>query len=184
MLPVPPIGPSYWIASRGMQLQFAQKAFIVDSECLLMVRKSGNDPRNPYRWEVPGGRGRPGENLDEHICREVWEEVGISIVPGRPFHVWQWSMPGPTDDLLHFVAVARLCIATSRDTTDAHRVPGDHLDQIRWVPLGNLPEYPLIPDMQPVFEDFVECWTRDYKFSPPEVVDARSRCEPAEKVRH
>src|SRR5437762_8381547 len=54
---------------------FAQKAFIWNHGRLLLVRKSDEDPNQPGRWEVPGGRMEFGEEVDEHLIREVNEEV-------------------------------------------------------------------------------------------------------------
>lgn len=157
-----------------MRLQFAQKAFIVDSERLLLVRKAATDPYHPLCWEVPGGQVQPGEDVDAHIRREVWEEVGISIVPGRPFHLWQWMLPTADGDQVQFFAVARLCAPTSFEISDAHRVAGDHLGEMRWVGLADIPDYPLIPDMVPVMRDFLAAWCTA-GFSPPEVSDVRGR---------
>jgi len=56
-----------------VRLEFAQKAFIVHDDRLLLVRKSESDPLNPGRWEVPGGRLEVAGDLDldDHIRREV-----------------------------------------------------------------------------------------------------------------
>jgi ADP-ribose pyrophosphatase YjhB (NUDIX family) len=43
---------------------FAQKAFIVKENRLLMVKKSKDDPKNPNKWEVPGGRMEFGESYE------------------------------------------------------------------------------------------------------------------------
>jgi len=74
-----------------VRLEFAQKAFIVHDDRLLLVRKSASDPLHPGRWEVPGGRLEVAGDLDldDHIRREVWEEVGLEIEPGPPFHLWR-----------------------------------------------------------------------------------------------
>ncbi len=38
---------------------------------------------NPGKWDLPGGKLGHGETLEEAVVREVWEETGISIVPGE-----------------------------------------------------------------------------------------------------
>ena len=49
----------------------------------LLLRRSENSHSNPGKWDLPGGKLAHGEPLEEAIVREVWEETGISIVPGE-----------------------------------------------------------------------------------------------------
>lgn len=139
------------------KFQFAQKAFIARHGSLLLVRKSSDDPENPGLWEVPGGRMAFGEDVDDHIRREVYEEVGLDIVPGRPFYVWQWVMPNQRDpgSRIQVVAVARLCLARSAEVSSANRMHDDFLDDCRWVPLHKLSTYKLIPSLTPAMSRFV-----------------------------
>ena len=104
-------------------LAFAQKAFIVHDGELLLVRKSATDPLHPDLWEVPGGRldVAGDRDLDDHIRREVWEEVGLTIDPGPPFYQWDWWIPDGSGRL-RVVAVARTCRAIT--TAGQHRPPG------------------------------------------------------------
>lgn len=48
----------------------------------LLLRRSENSHSNPGKWDLPGGKLVRGEPLEEAVVREVWEETGISIVPG------------------------------------------------------------------------------------------------------
>lgn len=136
---------------------FAQKAFVVRGDRLLMVRKRDSDPYHPGLWEVPGGRMKAGgEDLDDHIRREVWEETGIDIAPGPPFALLQWDLdlPGGTAHD-RVIAVARICRPLSGEVTTAHQQPGDHLSEARWVPIEELDDYKLIPDLQPAMAGFL-----------------------------
>ncbi|MDY9928028.1 NUDIX hydrolase [Methanosarcina sp.] len=49
----------------------------------LLLRRSENSRTNPGKWDLPGGKVNPEESLKEAVIREVWEETGISIVPGE-----------------------------------------------------------------------------------------------------
>lgn len=136
----------------------AQKAFIVHEGSVLLVRKSLDDPNQPGLWEVPGGRMKFGENPDKQIKREVLEEVGLDVEPGRPFFIWDWrlsrvdSSGEPVD--MHIVAVARLCSPLTLELSDSKRVEDDFLGEIRWVKFGNLTEFEMIPNMEPVIRAF------------------------------
>jgi 8-oxo-dGTP pyrophosphatase MutT (NUDIX family) len=145
---------------RNMEhLFFAQKAFIVRDRRLLLVRKSADDPDQPGLWEVPGGRMEFGEDVEEHLRREVREEVGLEIRPGAPFHIWQWRVCRTTSrgevESWQIVAVARLCEFVSGEPSAVGRVPGDHLAEIVWAPLDELDKYEFIPNMRPVIAAFL-----------------------------
>lgn len=49
----------------------------------LLLKRSENSHTNPGKWDLPGGKLGPGETLEDAVVREVWEETGISIVPGE-----------------------------------------------------------------------------------------------------
>ncbi|MFC6883074.1 MULTISPECIES: NUDIX domain-containing protein [Actinomadura] len=148
-------------ATTRIRLEFAQKAFIVDEGRLLLVRKSASDPFHPGRWEVPGGRLEVAADLglDDHIRREVWEEVGLKVEPGPPFHIWQWFMRDRdrADDAtaqVRVVAAARRCRPMSLDVSLDHQTESDHLAESAWVPLAEVGRYELIPDLRPVMRAF------------------------------
>jgi 8-oxo-dGTP diphosphatase len=144
-------------------LEFAQKAFITSDDRLLLVRKSDSDPHHPGRWDVPGGRLEVcGDlDLDQHICREVREEVGLKIEPGPPFYLWEWSMPAVSEASEHpvgqvrVVAVARICTPVTLNVTTDNQVHDDHISEVAWVPIHDLSEYELIPALKPVIQDFL-----------------------------
>jgi 8-oxo-dGTP pyrophosphatase MutT (NUDIX family) len=140
------------------EFYFAQKAFIVNEGKLLVVRKSMDDPHNPGRWEVPGGRMNFGEDVDEHLLREVKEEVGVTVIPGRPFYVWQWQLQRNKDTQvtdIQIVAVARICKPSTLDIDTTGRVEDDFLGEVEWVDFEELPSLDLIPNMKPVVEQFL-----------------------------
>ena len=53
-------------------------AAIVDGERVLVTRRRDNG-----KWEPPGGTLEPTETIVDGLVREVREEVGLEIVPGR-----------------------------------------------------------------------------------------------------
>jgi 8-oxo-dGTP pyrophosphatase MutT (NUDIX family) len=148
--------------STSVRVMFAQKAFVVSDDRLLMVHKRESDPYHPGLWEVPGGRMKAGgEDLDEHIRREVREETGIEIEAGPPFALWQWDLDLPgTGARDHVIAVARICTPVAGELTTMNQQPGDHLSEVRWVPIEHLHEYKLIPDLHPAMDDFLAAHAR------------------------
>ena len=49
---------------------------------LLLIRR-GHDPHRGL-WSLPGGRIEAGESPEQAVVREVREETGLEVVPGRP----------------------------------------------------------------------------------------------------
>lgn len=158
----PELAVSFPLPGAPARLEFAQKAFIVSGDPvsgdrLLMVRKADTDPHHPGRWEVPGGRlDVAGDlDLDDHIRREVWEEVGLKIDPGPPFHLWEWFMPDGSGERVRVVAAARHCRPLTLDVSPENRVPDDHLEESAWIPLGAVASMDLIPSLRPVLREFL-----------------------------
>jgi ADP-ribose pyrophosphatase YjhB (NUDIX family) len=139
---------------------FAQKAFVVEADKLLMVQKSHADPNHPNKWEVPGGRMEEGESLEEQIVREVFEETGFVVIPGKTFFLWEWQIPsrttvGKSDTV---VAAARLCSRAGGAESSEHRVASDFLAETRWTAIASLSSVETIPNMGPVIAEFIRLY--------------------------
>lgn len=145
------------------QIRFAQKAFIVNEKKLLLVKKSADDPFHPNEWEVPGGRMEFGEKLDEHIKREVKEEVGLDIIPGEPFAMWTWILEKKDDNgkvnKTQIIAVGSRCEAINLNIDKSGRMEDDFLSDIAWVPIDEVLKYKLIPDIVPAMKKFIDQYT-------------------------
>lgn len=126
------------------RLEFAQKAVITDGDKILLVRKSSEDPNNPGRWELPGGRMKDREDVDAHIAREVREETGLCVTPGRPIHLWSWEMSW-NGEQLRVLAVSRYCDLESSVAQELQHEPDDFLAEQRWVPRSELLSLDIIP---------------------------------------
>ncbi|KDN20197.1 NUDIX domain-containing protein [Amycolatopsis rifamycinica] len=137
-----------------MKLRFAQKAVILRQQELLLVRKSDLDPNNPNRWELPGGGLNGDESLDDALRREVWEEVGLKVTPGRLVHMWEWDMR-TTGEPVKVVAVARFCEVESGTVSRENNDAEDFLSDVRWVPLSSALDLPLISDQEYVVKEVV-----------------------------
>jgi 8-oxo-dGTP pyrophosphatase MutT (NUDIX family) len=139
-----------------LPVYFAQKAFVLHNGALLAVRRCANDRHYPLHWEVPGGRLEAGEDLNEHLAREVFEETGIQITPDDPFHVWKWEITTQNScQTQTIVAVARLCYAETIALSADGRVVDDDLDLMEWVPLAVVRDYQWIPNMIPALNAFL-----------------------------
>ena len=94
----------------------------------LLVRRS----REPEagRWALPGGRVEPGETLADALAREVLEETGLTVRPGREVGVVRRSAPGSGTYEIHcFIA----------DHLAGEAVAGSDASSVRWVAPRDLP---------------------------------------------
>lgn len=132
-------------------VEFAQKAVVVFGGKLLLVRKSRDDPYNADLWDLPGGRMKSGESVDDHLQREVWEETGVHVKPGKPLTVWSWTMGKPPDDVT-VVAISRLCTAESDAFARHNREVDDYIEDCAWINLEDLGKYEIIPSQRPTID--------------------------------
>jgi len=133
-------------------VQFAQKALIIKDDKLLLIRKSAVDTKNPFKWELPGGRKQVGENVDEHIIREVYEEVGLRVKPGALFDIWNFTLH-INEKPITVVAVARFCELIDEDI----KITEDIIDNYKWVEINeDLLKYDLISGIKKPIKKLVE----------------------------
>lgn len=55
---------------------------VVLREGRLLVQARRGDPPLGAAWELPGGKRRPNESLEEAVVREVAEETGMAVEAG------------------------------------------------------------------------------------------------------
>jgi 8-oxo-dGTP diphosphatase len=68
----------------------ATKAIIFNTKLkkYLVLKKSDLEDINPNTFDMPGGRIRFGEKLEEAVIREAKEETGLDVEVGKVFNVW------------------------------------------------------------------------------------------------
>ena len=113
-------------------------AVVHDAAGRLLLIQRGHDPHRGL-WSLPGGRIEAGESPEQAIVREVREETGLDVVPGRP--VGQVTIPG---EGVVFQVVDFACTLTG---TDGDPVPGDDAAAAMFadaVTLDRLPTTPLL----------------------------------------
>ncbi len=70
-----------------LNFRIAVKAFIVNKNKLLVVKRASDDIQKPNIWELPGGRLSPGEDPFIGLIREIREETGLYIKPILPMSI-------------------------------------------------------------------------------------------------
>lgn len=134
------------------KLFIATKAFILHKGKVLILREAGSyqDGSNIGRFDLPGGRLKPGERFDEALRREVNEETGLSVQIGGPIAVNEWR-PIVREEQWQIVGIFFTC--TSED--DGVRLSEDH-DAFKWIDAVTFREHGLIENLYPAFEAYLK----------------------------
>ena len=117
-------------------------AVVTDGRGRLLLIQRGHDP-GAGLWSLPGGRIEAGETDAEALVREMEEETGLTVEPGRL--IGQVDRPGRAGDVLDIRDYA----AT---VTGGMLRPGDDAADARWVAPEDLA-------VLPVTEGLVEALT-------------------------
>lgn len=133
------------------KLFIATKALIVHEGKVLILRESGSyqDGTNAGRYDVPGGRLKPGERFDEALKREVLEETGLEITVGKPVSINEWR-PVVRDEPWQVVGVFFECQSSSADV----KLGEDH-DEFKWIDPKMYNDYPVIENLKKTFSEYV-----------------------------
>ena len=99
-------------------------AIITDPAGRLLLIQRGHEPE-AGRWSLPGGRIEPGESDQQALVREVREETGLQVTPGRLVGVVERPWPGGVLVIRDYAARV-----IGGDLT-----PGDDAAAARWVSL-------------------------------------------------
>jgi len=100
-----------------------------DGKILICQRKSGQ--RYAGKWEFPGGKVEPKEELTAALARELEEELGISATIGEEIARYRYTYPGRQPIELIFYQVSQF------EGEPVNRI----FEEIRWEEIGKLPEY-------------------------------------------
>jgi len=135
------------------KLFIATKAFIANSEGkILLVRESSKykDGANAGKFDIVGGRVEPGQRFDDSLKREIKEETGLDADIGKPFFVNEWR-PVVKGEEWQIVGVFFECRPKSSEV----KLSEDH-DEFVWIDPKEYSRYPIIENLKPVFEAYLE----------------------------
>jgi 8-oxo-dGTP diphosphatase len=108
-------------------------AIAVDERGRLLLVKRGHEP-GAGLWSLPGGRIEPGETDSEALVRELREETGLIVAPGRL--IGAVRRPGGDARVLDIRDYAVT-------VTGGSLAAGDDAADVRWVSVTELHRLPL-----------------------------------------
>ncbi|MCX6785665.1 MAG: NUDIX domain-containing protein [Candidatus Komeilibacteria bacterium] len=136
----------------NIKLFLATKAFIKHRGKILIIKESSNyqEGTNAGKFDVPGGRIKPGQNFAESLLREIKEETGLEVKIGQPFFVNEWR-PIVKDEPWQVIGIFFKCTTE----TDKVILSQDH-DEYLWIDPADFKKYNLIENLTPAFEAYLK----------------------------
>ena len=119
-------------------------AIITDAAGRMLLIKRGHEPGKGL-WSIPGGRVEPGETDEQAVIREVREETGLVVRPGRLIGAVRRVAPGGA------VLDIRDYAATMTGGTLA---AGDDADDVCWAGRADLAGLPLTEGLAEALTDW------------------------------
>ncbi|WP_283138632.1 NUDIX domain-containing protein [Rhizohabitans arisaemae] len=105
---------------------------VVEGDAILLLNQDTGTGRS---WSLPGGKVEPGETLAEALVRELREETGVEVRPGRLLYVCDHLPVGGTH-VVHITFAASRVGGVVGDVAvglDSRPIRG-----VEFVPLANL----------------------------------------------
>jgi 8-oxo-dGTP diphosphatase len=133
-----------------MELFVAAKALIVRDGRILLLRQSPDYADSVRakdgKWDVPGGRIEPEEEVLAGLAREVKEESGLDVSPVRLAGIRD-GFPEIRGEICHVVRIYFLCDDTEGDVI----LSGDH-DAYNWTDPEDIGGKTPLDDIKEMFE--------------------------------
>jgi 8-oxo-dGTP pyrophosphatase MutT (NUDIX family) len=121
-----------WERAIGLRPSVSAVIFDARGRLLLQQRSDGG------QWGLPGGSVEIGESVQEAVIREVREETGLRVAPGRLIGIY--SEPAlqvvryPDGNVWHYINVCFECAVRYGTLTTC-----DETLALAWVPPARLP---------------------------------------------
>lgn len=106
---------------------------VIEDDRILLLDQDTDTGRN---WSLPGGKVEEGESLAAALVREMREETGLDVEPGRLLYVCD-HLPGDGTHVVHLTFEARITGGTAGEVTaglDTRPIRG-----VEFVKLADLP---------------------------------------------
>ena len=115
-------------------------ALIWDGVRFMICQRPAHKARG-LLWEFVGGKVEPGETREQALVRECREELAVTVSVGEIFAEVTHEYPDLTVHLTLFHAAIAEGTPQMREHND-----------IRWITVGEIPQYDFCPADQPILE--------------------------------
>lgn len=122
------------LPAEKFEMRVAAYCFIVHENTVLLV-----NTKSTGKWWVPGGKVEAGEQVQEAMKREVFEETGIEIEVNR-FVTYRevFFYYDPLDEAYQNIALYFVASPKSLEVTNDYNVADDESNKPTWVEIDSL----------------------------------------------
>jgi 8-oxo-dGTP diphosphatase len=106
-------------------------AAVIERDGLILVCRRRLDQQHPGKWEFPGGKLEPGEEIADSLRRELREELNVDATIGSEITRYEYSYPGRKPIWLVFFRVTEF--RGNPDYAQFH--------EVEWASPESLPNY-------------------------------------------
>lgn len=130
----------------------AMKAFILFEDKVLLIKESSKyeEGTNKGKFDLVGGRIKPGEKFDLALIREAKEETNLDIQIKRPLMVSEWR-PVVKGEPWQVIGTYFICSTKNKEVI----LSKDHSEYL-WIDPKSYKSYDLIDGLEEVFEEFLK----------------------------
>ena len=100
------------------------------------------------KWEFPGGKTEKGENCEQTLAREIYEELGVDVKILRHFKTIEYTYPDFHLTMDCFLCTAEKSKIVLKEAMEADWFTGEDLETLDWIPADKS----LVPELKKVLE--------------------------------
>ena len=129
-------------------IRLGVRAAIVRDDAILLV---AFDDENGFHYNLPGGGVEPGETLFDTARREAREETAAEVKVKELLFVYECFPPDygfALDEKVHNVDFVFHCVLYEGSEPRLPDNPDENEVAVHWIPLAELPNVPLVPQIQ------------------------------------
>ena len=131
-------------------------AVIIENDSILLVEFSKEE--KGVHYNLPGGGVDPGETIIDAVRREAWEEASAEVDVGPLAFVYEYA-PGINEHRYgstHSLALYFDCTLREGSIPKFPAVPDPNQSGVAWVPLADLEQIVLYPNIKEQLLDYVK----------------------------